>query len=145
VLNCPSDLGGADAIRLPPSRMSDSDPVGDPSGLGDMPRGGIRHDVDPDFNFGHEDFDQFPDALPVSSRDSHHDRNTYRQDPNESVGWEDEYVVPVAKVAKQGKVAKTRPRKTPGRQAGDQNERPRPVIDHDEQVQRLVGWGVCRI
>jgi hypothetical protein len=96
---------------------------------------------DPDDFVGYEDVDQYDDVLHVPSKKSHHLKDSYAQDPDDFVDYEDfdyyDGVLPV-KPAKAGKNRKARPRKIPNGQADDQNERPRPVIDHNEQVQRLI-------
>ena len=101
--------------------------------------GGFSNDLNPNGIVGYEDYGLLDDALPVSSKKSHHVKDSCAQDPDDFVDYEDhDGGFPVMARAKARKNRKARPRKIPNGQADDQNERPRPVIDHNEQVQRLV-------
>jgi hypothetical protein len=120
LLKCPSDLGGADEIELPPSRASSADPV-DWSFVPNGTRiGDLGDDQDPNDFVGFEDHDQYGD-VPVKPARKHYVRDHYGLDPNELFIHEES--------DQSREVLPTKVRK---------NQSPRPVIDHNKQVQRLV-------
>jgi hypothetical protein len=117
---CPRDLGGADEIELPPSRASSADPV-DWSFVPNGTRiGDLGDDQDPNDFVGFEDHDQYGD-VPVKPARKHYVRDHYGLDPNELFIHEES--------DQSREVLPTKVRK---------NQSPRPVIDHNKQVQRLV-------
>jgi hypothetical protein len=137
LLRCPSDLGGADEIELPPSRASYADPVGGSTISNGMHVGGFGYNQDPNDIIGYEDDDEYGD-IPVMAAKSRHGGDHYTQDPIESCIWEDDLQYHKVLPMKLGKTGKVRPRKPLSRQADDQDQSSRPVIDVNEQVQRLV-------
>ena len=87
LLKCPSDLGGADEIRLPSSRGShvDPGPLGSSNSLNGTRMGGFYNDLDPNEIVGYEDYGLLDEVLPVPSQKSHHVKDSYAQDPDDFV------------------------------------------------------------